>query len=445
MSAATGASSVSPLTLFTPSWAVPGTGLVEVVNITQSQFGTLPKTLVDQIVPFLPGLFGDYPRKGAGGDIGPSIFFVIVFALLGIANLYIFVRNWLRGQRTYSWLLMTFYAFCMMIGFALRLQWAQNVLQVRLGVATVVFTQLPMLALNSMTFLYGERIFAWRHPQTAHAKWFRGLILLLYVVVVGIIVMAIVAQSIPYLYFLTEKHLHMCQQVTQGAAVLNLLYGLTGVTMMQIAWTFKPGTIDHRVFRYPRSIAYDELPNMAQATWIEKTSLFYFPTKGSQIKAPKNSYRVIPTRQPPHGGIANLLNGTNPNSPGVGVASIVVLVTSFMLVFSLCFRCASVFITKDRGGFIPSTLQPTGPPISSFAFRNYVFYIWYGAFEALVNVIFLVTRCDLRFYIPPWSNTIVETAHIHPQNEGEDAFAGEKDEFAPGDADHTSHASNHSS
>lgn len=419
-------SSLSPLSLFSPPWAAEGTGLLEVVNITQSTYGSLPPTLVAQIVPFLPGLFGDYPNKS--NDIGPSALFVALFAIMGFANLYVCVRNWMSGYKTYSWVAMTCYAFSMMIGFALRLQWAQDVLQVRLGVASVVFTQLPMLILNSMCFLYGERIFAWRHPQTAHSRWFKAIILGVYVLVVGIIVMAIVAQAVPFLYFLTPKHYKMCQQVTQAAAILNLLYGMTGSTLVQIAFLFKPGTIDHRMFRYPSAIAYDENPNMAQATWIERTSLLYFPPKGCQIPAPKNSYRVMPTRQAPHGGIANLLNGLDERAPSVVTATLVVLGVSLMLTFSLCFRAASVFVLKPRGGFLPTSFQTSGPSMNSFTFRNYVFYIWYGAFQLLVNVIFLVFRCDLRFCIPPASNEVVETPHLHAQDQP-DFVAGEKESY----------------
>jgi hypothetical protein len=396
------AMSLSLLGLYTPEGAVPGTGLINVTATAQEQLGPLPPTIVDFVVSELPGLFGDYPNHS---DIAPSAIFLAVFLIIAVAHFYVFARDYQRGHKFWISFGLGTYAMFKVIGFALRVAWATNVLLIRVGIAATTFCQVSVLYLNVLCMILGHRIFTWRHPETGSCRWFNILVDVVYFLVVGVIVMAIVGQTVPIIFFLGPSHVKMCQQVVQVAAVLNLLYALSGLTLVNLAYTFKPGTIDNRFFRMPRQYHKEELPRTIQATWIESCNMFYFVRKGSQVSIYKdeplaNAIRVIPSDTPPASGLCQSHNPEHYNGPKISTAIMIVVSTSLILTMNVAFRVAWAFTTEVRGGAPATPGGPPATPINAWIFHNYVFYIWYGATEAMVSVIYLVFRIDLRFYLP---------------------------------------------
>lgn len=385
------------LTLFTPKGAVLGTGLKNVI----AQLNTLglpsplPPQLVQPVVQVLPGLFGGYPQHV---DIAPAILFIVLFGVLGVASLFVFLKDMSRGHR--YWLSFGTFAYCMLkiIGFATRIYWAGYTLRLNAGLVSVIFVQVSPLWLNAYTVIMGHRIFTWRHPETGASKFFTFFSTQVYFLVFGIIICAILGEGLPYLYFYAPHHLHMCHQVAQAAGIFELIYCVLGMTYILLAYVFKPGTLNHNIFRLPKHDSERPLPLTIQPTWIEKTSIFYYPRKGSQTvlyrqDAAGSAIRIINTREDPAGGKSVPQNGDHSHGPSIkGLIFHTVLVSLGRLV-GVCLRVSSVFMyNRMRGGF--------GVPYGSWVFRGYPLYIFYGGVEVLIVVYMLVLRFDLLYYIP---------------------------------------------
>ncbi|KAF5135780.1 hypothetical protein DV495_000528 [Geotrichum candidum] len=388
-----GGSSGGLLSLLTPPGKVPGTGILPLSNTIKETFGhgALDPAVLKVVIGSLPATYGDFPQSD---DVAPSAIFIACFSLLALAYYYIFIRDYKRGHRFWAFFGLGGYCVLKVIGFGLRINWSHDVTRVQTSIAATVFTLVSVLFINMLNMLFGHRIFTRRHPETGNASWFNIGMTITYLVVMGVIVMAIVGQAIPFIYFLDSKHLKMCQHVVQAASILQVLYAFAGILLIVTAYAIPPGKIDHRLFfKGPK----ETLPKTFSATWIESCSPFYFPTKGSQQIIhrgdPQAKYiRVIPSNEAPAGGFADH-NDDHPNGPSIRTAIILIIGTSLILSISSAFRCASTFILVNRGGY-------PGVPFGNWIFHNWVLYIFGGAFEVIVNVLFLVYRADLRFYIP---------------------------------------------
>lgn len=470
---------MSLLAFFTPSWAQPGTGLPAVaraaMNFTQTDY--IPRGLQYEIIPMLPGLFGDYPLEN---DVAPCSVLLAAFALLGLAYTFLFVKNWSNGYRCWMQLALVVYCACKIIGYGLRLKWSHDLLLINTGVASVVFNLVPVLLLDILSMVFGYRIFTWRHPLTGHSGWMRYFIRHVYFLVLPILVLAVVAQALPYIRFLTPESYHICMRLTKAAAMLNFLYSMCGMALVQLAYVFKPGSIDDRLFRIPKSVPMTDLPTLAQPVWINNVSMLSFPrwpTKevesascGGFDMSYSKIYRVIPSKEQPAGGLCRLRDGyvgeteidydtpishsrspSNSNSaneptstskeisrvehlekaplptatsvevsrmqtgqgymnsafdgPSIRTAIIIVYVTSIALTINTLMRLICTFQPGTRGGFIPTPVNNTPPTgttrhINNWLYHNYVEYIFYGGVEIALNIMFIVLRVDLRFYVP---------------------------------------------
>ncbi|ODQ64208.1 hypothetical protein NADFUDRAFT_47473, partial [Nadsonia fulvescens var. elongata DSM 6958] len=312
-----------------------------------------------------------------------------------------------------------FYCIFRMLGFALRLGWSKNVLNVNVAIASTVFAVVSVLYVNAMNLILAHRIFTFRHPETGNALWFNAMISLVYVAILATVIMGIVAQSIPNLYYLTQKHLTMCQQVTQVAGVLAVIMAFLGIVLIVAAYVFKPGSLSGRLFVFhkdPAARSRAELPITISPVWLERFSGTYLPVKGSQTvdhlepaldfehRSIQNSQvdltsaiRVISARETPAGGFTNHVSPSSvvlSKEPSINTAVLIVAVTSFILTLAASFRCASVFMTVPRGG------NGSEIPDAGFIFHNVIMYMTYGLMEVIVSLIYLVMRTDLRFYIP---------------------------------------------
>ncbi|CAN6601941.1 hypothetical protein TRVA0_002S00408 [Trichomonascus vanleenenianus] len=389
-------SHISILSLVTPKGAAVGTGLLQIIRPLKDQLnGAVDDNAKKAILRDLPGLFGDYPFHD---DIAPSAIFVVLFSVMALGHFFVFAKNYSRGQRFWWSFGLGFYCLFRVIGFGMRISWAQDVFKVQVGIASTVFSLVSVLYVKTMNVLLSHRIFTWRHPETGHASWFNLLMIQVYFIVIGVIVMAILGQAVPFIYFLSESHFNMCKKVARAAAILELFYAVAALLLIVLAFAIPAGQINHKFMNFKKKTPQDELPPTVQATWIEKTSLFYYPEKGSQRTSYKGgllgkAIRVMPSASVPASGLTVLQHEPHHNGPRISMAIILVVITSLILTMNCSFRLASVFVNKTRG-------DSSGVPFSSWIFRNYIFYIFYGAFEIVVNVLYLVFRVDLRFYIP---------------------------------------------
>lgn len=409
------------LSLVTPHGKVPGTGLLKVSKLMASLTGGHSNpALMNQVLGELPSLFGDYPSHE---DIAPCGLFIAIFSVFALAHFYIFGKNYTRGQSFWPSFGLAMYCVMRTIGWGLRLKWSRDIMNVNVGVASAVFCIVPVVYVSVVNMLFGHRIFTWRHPETGEAKWFNIMMLNTYLVVVGVIVMGILGQSIPYIYFLDQHHLDMCRRVTQAAAILQVLYSVSGLVLILFAYVFKPGTIDHKFCRFYKHGDKVELPATFSPTWIQKTSIFYFPQKGSQIPIYKDSpeshaIRVIANEKPPAGGLSRHQSGEHCGGPKMRTAIILIAIASVLLTISSSFRTASTFNITRRGGV-------NGQPLSSWVYHKWLMYFFFGFFEVVINILYLVMRADLRFYIPDAPRKRTDGSHPYHQT-NPDAYDIEK-------------------
>lgn len=386
------------LSFITPSGKVPGTGLKELTKILggQSAKGNLNKifyTIKDEI----PNLFGGYPCESK--DVAPSALFVAIFGLITVAYFYIFIKNYRRGQVFWPSFGLGVYALIRVIGFGLRIKWAENVTDIDVAITSSVFSFVPALYISIINMLFGHRIFTWRHPETGNAVWFNTFMNTTYCMVVPFIVIAIVSQAVPAVHYLSEEANLKCVRLMQAMSVLNSLFPFAGLILIAFAYIFPPGTLDHQFGKFHKKGTKETLPYTISATWIENTGMFYFPKKGSQFKfldtQPEGkAVRIIPSINEPAGGFYSVHHGgVHTNGPRMISNVVLIAVTSVLLSVVSCFRSASTFLQVAH----MDGIHDSG---SHWVYSGWLFYLTMGAFEVIVNVLYLILRVDLRFYIP---------------------------------------------
>lgn len=332
----------SILSLFTPPGAEVGTGIIHIVSETKKQGLKLPNSVVRSVIKELPGLFGGYPDHK---DIAPSAIFIAVFSLIAIGHAFVFFKN----RHFYLSLGLFFYAVCRVIGFGLRVAWAKDVLAINTGIASTSFSQVSVLYINIMTVILGHRVLEARNPRLGGAWWFKGNMIVIYLLVLGVIAMAIVGQSIPYLYFLSPKHFHMCQKVARAAAILEILYSLLAAALIFLAAVTRCSSQYHH--QDPRTAGLEEKASDSEHS-----------------HADANVAASAETGRPNHLKISKL-------------QALHIVGSSILLTINCCFRCAATFV----------------PGHSSWIFEPVVFYVFYGAVEAIVNIFYLVFRIQDHF------------------------------------------------
>lgn len=380
--------------------AVIGSGIRYTIDWARKMNPSLlSSATLDVIVPELPNIFGGYPYpEHKGIERGPSALFIGIFGVLALACFYITGRNMKRGHNFF--LLFGLGAFCVfkVIGYSCRLAWNGNIININLGICSIVFIQVAQLVLLALNKILAHRIFTWRHPETGAAWWITAFFNFTYLIVLGLIAMAIVGEALPYLYFLGPSSWMICQNVMQAAAVLNVVYACLPFGALFLAYVFKPGQLGPNPLKR-RKTPTEDLPPVVQPYWIESASPLYFPAKGSVRKIFKgtraaDAIRIMPSREPPaHGLHENYYKPMNPNSPKILTAILTVLIGSTTLLLNTCFRCASTFQRSQ------SVMDPNFH-YNYWASHPYVMFIFYGATEALVLSMYLWMRIDLRFYIP---------------------------------------------
>ncbi|KAA8915230.1 hypothetical protein TRICI_002587 [Trichomonascus ciferrii] len=420
------------LGLLTPPQFAPGTGIIPMTQNATEVFEVVPDIITKRVVTQMNGLFGDYPNET---DIAPSGLFIGLFGIIAGGHLMIFTRNVIRGHNFYLSLGLAFYALCRMIGFGLRVKWAKNVLDIKTGIASTVFCQVPVLLLNVMCMFMAHRIFTWRHPQLGSSVWFRVINWTLYLLVLGVIVMAILGTSLPYIYYMTESDFHQCQKAAQTAGVLEAMYAFSGNFVIILAWSLKPGVFDDQL-KSVKSRHPEFYPATLQPYWIDHFRPFYYIKPEERKTAHYPVISVMPSREKPANGLSRPHNPHRSDHPSIYTAIAIVSISSCVLTFNCCFRVASLFIIRPRGGY--------GAPFGHFSYHAITFYVLYGALELLVNVALMLSRVDLRFYVPDTESVFSTKGvkdHLHAPGEEDEFVRGKeyKDDFSPEEKQEKSH------
>ncbi|KAG2732319.1 hypothetical protein G9P44_004736 [Scheffersomyces stipitis] len=341
--------------------------------------GSIPPVMQQFTTDYQINLFGDYPGPS---DLVPSVIFAVIFGIIALAHLFIFIMNYSRGH--YFWLSLGWFIYGVMrvIGFSLRPVWGRDLSYVLYGPPCEVFLILPSILIVSFNLILAQRIFTWRHPVGGSRKLFWGVMITLYVVVAGVVAMTIVASIVPYLYFLSERVYTRYKKVVQVTSVLVSLYSLTSISLLGLAYFFKPTKKDEDLYTF-------------QPWWIESFSPLYYVKKGAAQEAAQSfarrhsihrrAIRVIPASHHHYRiveGLSKERGNINHN------ASLLLITVTTVLIFVGCIlRAIVVFQGRYRKD-------------SSILCRPVAMYIVWGVFELFINLCYLIGRVDLRFYRP---------------------------------------------
>jgi hypothetical protein len=363
--------------------AASGTGILKLLPMTEKMFGgTVPPYLVTYALNQQLAIFGDYPTSS---DVAPSAIFTAVFAILFLAHLYIFFKNCSRGHK--FWLTLGFAFYCMIrfIGFGMRISWAKDIQRLEVGMASEVFIIIPIVLLASFNLVLAQRIFTWRHPHIGSEWWFWSCMIVVYTVVTGVVVMAILGSLIPYIYFLSEHHYTMCKQVSRAAAILCVLYSVLAASLVIGAFLIKPTPKSDKIWTY-------------QPWWIESFDVFYYVPKGSCRRAEEtfaerepsagDAVRIIASTTHYHNTLEKVHSVTSKKGTLTHNTSMSIIgLTTVILLLSSVFRCVSTFIDQTHAN-------------QSWIYKPVVMYIMFGFLETVINLVYLLGRVDLRFYRP---------------------------------------------
>ena len=368
------------------------TGIQKVNEIGHDLFGSkLPSQMVTYAMNQQTNLFGDYPHHV---DVAPSAIFAAVFMLFGFAHLGVFAMNYSRGHK--FWLSLAFFFYCIFrfIGWVLRITWSHDLSKVTMGVADEVFLIISSVVLITLNLVLAQRIFTWRHPVGGSSKFFWSFMLGMYGLVLGVIAMTIVAQSVPYLYFLSEANSRRYLKTLEASSILLCLYAVTAIALVALAYFFKPTEKDKSFYTY-------------QAWWIEKFSPLYYVEKGAAKRAEesflqrsqeeRNAVRVITASTQHHQNVTGV--STDRGALNHTWSILLIFTTSILIFVGAVIRCVTVFEDKTRAAQ-GSVCDPV------------VMYICYGLFEVIINILYLVGRVDLRFYRPDRLPKSIRTAPI---------------------------------
>lgn len=339
----------------------------------------IPQVLVDFSAESQYNLFGDYAMPS---DLGPSILFTVLYTIIAIMYIALFSINFSRGHYFWPGIGFIFYSICRIIGFGLRVQWTHDITQTAVGISSEVFLILPQVLLTSFNLILAQRIFTWRHPVGGSRKLFWGFMLALYAVVAGVIAMTIVAAAGLQIYLLGAPNYHRYVKVIQASSILIILYSLTSISLLGLAFFFKPTRKDENLYTY-------------QPWWIKSFNPFYFVKKGepqeagaSFLKRNHNhryAIRVIAATHHHYKTVKGLSNERGDLAHNVSM--MILAVTTLIIFLSSVLR--SVVCFQARSKYDRSAV---GSPA--------MMYVFWGALEIIVNLIYLIGRVDLRFYRP---------------------------------------------
>ncbi|ODV80840.1 uncharacterized protein CANTADRAFT_25216 [Suhomyces tanzawaensis NRRL Y-17324] len=356
-----------------------GTGTHILATQSQNLLGGIPDTLLDFNNQYQINLFGNYPVES---DKVPSAIFAAAFAVLMVLHIAIFAINASRGH--YFWLTLGWIFYCIMrvIGWIVRIYWIPVLYDTTRGISNEVFLILPSIFLTSFNLILAQRIFTWRHPVGGSRRLFWNLMITLYVFVAAIVAITVLASAVPYVNFLSDKNYTRWKKVVEASSILIILYSLTSISLIGLAYFFKPTAKDENLYTY-------------QPWWVESFSPFYFVKPGAKEEAEetfmkrnhnhRHAIRVIAATHHHY----NMVEGTTNQRGDLthNYSLVIIAITTVLLLVGAVLRSIVVF----EGNYHYKSGKLCQPV---------AMYICWGLFEFIINALYIVGRVDLRFYRP---------------------------------------------
>lgn len=360
-----------------------GTGILPFANWGKNILGLeLPRVLLEYNVGMQNNLYGDYPGYTEYNEKIPSAIFMVVFFVLMIAHLTIFFINYSRHHYFYLTLFWALYCCSRILGFGLRIVWSNDISRVNLGIGDEALLVLTSIALVASNLILAQRIFTWRHPVGGTRKLFTNIMLVLYAIVAVGIILTVAGSAIPYLYYLDSKSYMGYQICVMLVCILIILYCVAGTALIALAYFFKPTRKDENLYTY-------------QPWWIESFHPLYFVKPGAKLEAEetfmkrnhnhRHAKRVIAATHHHYNMVEGLTNQRGDLKHNKSI--IIISISTIFLLVEAVFRCIIVF---------QSHVAFEGGPLQNAA----TMYVTWGGLEAIINIMFIVGRVDLRFYKP---------------------------------------------
>ncbi|EGV60494.1 hypothetical protein PSN45_001754 [Yamadazyma tenuis] len=357
-----------------------GSGIRPMRDYGKNLLGSkLPPAFIQRAVSNLNNLFGNYPVTS---DYAPSVLFTVIFIVLGTAHFTLFTVNVSRGHLFYISFAWGLIAWLKGVGFALRSQWALDILQVNIGLASEVILIVSGVFLSTVNLVLAQRLFTWRHPVGGDRKLFKNIMYGMYVMVVAVIVGTVFAQASPYVNFVGPVAFQRYGKAVKGTSILIISYSLTAISLVLMSYFFKPTRKDENLYTY-------------QPWWVESFHPFYFVKKNASREAEetfmkrnhnhRHAVRVIAATHHHFNMVEGLSNERGDLTHNYSII-IVTITTAFTFVESIL-RCITCF-----------QMQPSWN--NSPLCKPIVAYICWGVLETLAHIFYLVGRVDLRFYKP---------------------------------------------
>lgn len=375
-----------------------GTGIMWWVLFAKNMNGpVIPEVLVKYYMSVQLNVLGGYPDSS---DVAPSIVFTVLFALLFLLHVAVWSINMTRGHHFHLSLGWAFCCVIKLIGFALRIVWAKDVTLVTVGLTSSVLLIIPSILFASFNLILAQRLFTWRHPVGGSRRLFWGIMLLLYAIVTVLVAVTIAATFIPYLHLLSEAGYNRWKKVNQFTGFMVLLYVLTAVALLGLSYLYPPTAKDENLYTY-------------QPWWIESFSPFYFVEMNAAQTAEQNflkrnsNYRhvirVIAATHHHHNTVEGPTDEQDDDKHNVSV-SVEGLTNQRGTLkhnLSIALICIStVLILVGAIGRTVSLFEDNIDRHASGVCDPVFMYIVWGAFEVIINVLYIVGRVDLRFYRP---------------------------------------------
>ncbi|KAH3687801.1 hypothetical protein WICPIJ_001209 [Wickerhamomyces pijperi] len=399
--------------------AAPGTGSKKLVKICYEMLAgflggvlpastiALPARLATLIGSTLGSMFGDYPTSK---DIVPSAIFVGIFFIFALVHGYIWLKNRSRGHKFHHSLGLVFYSIMRVIGFALRIVWSKHGFALNVAIVSTIFVVVPTVLLPSLNLILAQRYFTWMHPSYGSHWLMYAFNDYLYFLVVIFVLMTIVASSVQINYFLSQKHYMMTKQVIEAAAVVVVIYSVCSVCLIAFS-TFVPRT------------SKDKKIKTFQASWVKSFGFTYWVAKDAAKEAAeavpedmKHAIRVINSTVYNYETVNEEQEATEGHTSVLAHTPSIVIIsfTTLLLFIADMFRCFATFKHQSKAH-------------QSWIFEPVVMYVMYGAVETIVNLVYIFSRIDLRFYKPD----VFKKAAIAPASDVDAEAASTSDASQP--------------
>ncbi|KAG7195303.1 uncharacterized protein KQ657_003831 [Scheffersomyces spartinae] len=357
-----------------------GTGILKLVKFVRNLQGhKIPEVVVKYSLARQINLFGGYPSKS---DIWPSAVLAAIFGILALAHLFVFLFNWSRGHYFYLTLIFGFCSLMKLIGFTTRAIWGGDQTLVQVGLTSEFFIIAPFVIVVSANLVLAQRIFAWRHPVGGNRWLFWNFMIFLYIMVAVLLGITVLASFVPYINLISTKSYHQWNQVVMATAIIVDAYSLTAISLIALAFFFKPTRKDENLYTY-------------QPWWIESFSPFYYVKKNAAQEAEetfmkrnhnhRHAIRVIAATHHNYNTVEGLTNQRGSLKHNTSI--VLITITTLLILIPAIGRTVVVF-------------HPQANIHASPAANKTFMYISWGIFDIIIHILYLVGRVDLRFYRP---------------------------------------------